>query len=274
MAFSAACIQMNSQDDMAANIQNAAQHIREARDRGAEFISLPENAFLMEERGKVLWEKSTVFEDHPALHAMQTLTRELECWLLIGSLAVRTHDQDKLANRSVLLNPAGEVAAWYDKIHLFDVELAGDRRYDESRRFICGDRAVTAALPWGTLGITVCYDVRFPHLYRDLAKAGADFLTVPAAFTYTTGSAHWQVLLRARAIENACYVFAPAQCGHHPGNRRTYGHAMIAGPWGEVLAEASEDKEEVIIAAIDPEACGAARAQLPSLQHDRSYAHA
>lgn len=245
--------------------------VRQAAEQGADFITLPEGFALMEENGERLWEQSTGFEDHPALTAMQALAKDIKRWLLLGAIAVRTGEGKKLANRSVLLSDRGEVVAWYDKIHLFDVELPGEKSYRESNRYIYGDRAVLAKTPWGGLGLTICYDVRFPYLYRHLAHRGASFLTVPAAFTRQTGRAHWHVLLRARAIETGCYVIAPAECGEHPGGRQTYGHSLIVDPWGEVLADGGED-EGVVLAEVDPGRVGEIRRRVPSLTHDRSFA--
>ena len=183
--------------------------------------------------------------------------------MLAGSLIVKV-EQDRCANRSFLITPDGEIAARYDKIHMFDVDLEGGESYRESRTYRPGDEAIVADLPWGMLGMTVCYDMRFPHLYRQLAQAGASFLSVPAAFTRPTGRAHWHTLLRARAIETQCFVFAPTQCGEHPSGRKTYGHSIIIDPWGEILAEAGE-APEVITATIDPTRIAEVRGQVPSL---------
>jgi predicted amidohydrolase len=179
-------------------------------------------------------------------------------------------DQTTLANRSLLIRPDGEIAGRYDKIHMFDVDLAGGERHRESSVFRPGERAVTAALPWGVLGMSVCYDLRFAYLYRALAHAGADFLSIPAAFTVPTGRAHWHVLLRARAVENGCFIFAPAQWGEHTGGRKSYGHSLIVDPWGEVLADGGEG-EGIITANIDPGRITEARKMVPSLQHDRGF---
>ena len=177
----------------------------------------------------------------------------------------------KSYNRSLLIDDKGALVAHYDKIHLFDVQLAGGETYAESDRILPGAQAVLAPTPWGALGMTVCYDVRFPALYRVLAKAGAALISVPAAFTYTTGRAHWHVLLRARAIETGCFIIAPAQCGLHPGNRRTYGHSLIVAPWGEILAEASETETGIIHATLEMNKVADARGMVPSLRHDRDF---
>jgi len=268
--FRAACVQFRSGDDMAENVRAASTLIREAKARGADFIATPENTGLMAADGGAKLEKSFPEAADPALPAFRALAQELRVWLLIGSLAIKL-SETKTANRSFLIDPKGAIAARYDKIHLFDVDLPSGETYRESATVAGGDRAVTADLPWGKLGLSVCYDLRFAQLYRALAQAGAFMLAVPSAFTEITGKAHWHVLLRARAIENGAFVIAPAQGGHHPGGRQTYGHSLIAGPWGEVLAEAGTDPG-VIVADIDPARSAEARAHIPSLRHDRPFA--
>jgi predicted amidohydrolase len=213
-------------------------------------------------------EKAVGEDAHPVLAAFREIARETGAWLLVGSLAVRV-SETKLANRSFLVDPAGAVAAKYDKMHMFDVEIGDGQTYRESALYQPGSEAVIADLPWGRLGMTVCYDLRFPYLYRALAQAGADFLSIPSAFTAPTGRAHWQVLMRARAIETGCFVLAPAQCGEHAEGRRTYGHSIIVGPWGEVLAEAGDAPGHVIV-EIDPAQVAEARRKIPSLKHDRT----
>ena len=276
-SFRAACVQVNASNDMAANIGAACALAREARAEGADLVLLPENVAMMEWGRANVIAKAAPEETHPALAAFRDLARETGLWLHCGTLHVRVADgqgdDGRVANRSYLLDPTGETRARYDKIHMFDVDLGGGEVYRESATFAPGGRAVTADLPWGRLGLTVCYDVRFPHLYRALAKAGASFLAVPAAFTRTTGRAHWHVLLRARAIETGCYVLAPAQCGEHAGERQTYGHAVIVDPWGEVLADAGE-QPGFAIADIDSARVAEARRKVPSLEHDRAYAEA
>jgi predicted amidohydrolase len=208
---------------------------------------------------------------HPALAAFRALARETGAWLLAGSLHVKLEDEDRLANRSYLVNPEGEVAAKYDKIHMFDVDLPSGESYRESKNFRPGGEAVLAELPWCRLGMTVCYDLRFPQLYRALAKAGAEVLTIPSAFTRPTGRAHWHALMRARAIETGCYVLAAAHCGEHAGGRKTYGHSLIVAPWGEIVAEAGEEPG-VIVAELDLAKGAEARGRVPSLGHDRDFA--
>ncbi len=237
----------------------------------------PENTGLTEPVGKLRREKARDEANHPVLAALREVAQETGVWLLIGSLAVdlsrepgTAEGEQRLANRSYLVDPSGAVMARYDKIHMFDVDLAGGESYRESNAFRPGSRAVLAETPWGVLGMTVCYDLRFPHLYRALAQAGADFLAIPSAFTVPTGKAHWHVLMRARAIENGCFVFAPAQWGEHAEGRRTYGHSLIVDPWGEVLGDAGEGVG-IVSARIDAAAIPKARRMVPSLQHDRPF---
>ena len=268
-AFRAACVQLRSSDDVAENISVTSDFIREARAKGADFIATPENTTLMAPDGGAKLEKSFSEQADAALPAFRQLAEELGVWLLIGSLAIKVSDT-KTANRSFLIDPKGRIAARYDKIHLFDVDLPSGETYRESNTVAGGARAVTSELPWGTIGLSICYDVRFPKLYRALAHKGAFLLTVPSAFTETTGKAHWHVLLRARAIENGAFVMAPAQGGTHANGRQTYGHSLIVAPWGEILAEAGTEPG-VILADIDPAAVTSARSRVPSLRHDRDF---
>lgn len=270
MKFTAACIQLNASDDLKGNIADARALIKQAAQQGAEFVTLPENAFLMEEQGKPSKYAGFSLEDHPGIAMCQELAKSFNIWILVGSVAISAGD-GKSYNCSVLINEAGEQVVYYNKIHLFDVDLGNGEVYRESARIQGGDSAHVAALPWGKLGLTICYDVRFPQLYRELAQAGANILAVPAAFTAITGAAHWHVLLRARAIENTCFVIAPAQCGMHAGNRKTYGHSLIINPWGEVIAEAGEIPG-IISAVIDMDQVVEVRRKLPSLTHDRTFA--
>lgn len=268
--FKAACIQVNAGNDLAANIDAASRLAVEARAAGADLICMPENVAMMEWGRSNVVLKAMAEDEHVALQAFRELAREINAWLHIGSLAVLL-DGGMVANRTYVIRPDGAVAAKYDKIHMFDVDLGLGEVYKESATFQPGDRAATVDLPWGRMGLSICYDVRFPHLYRALAKSGASFLAVPAAFTKTTGKAHWHVLLRSRAIETGCYVFAPAQVGAHPGDRETYGHALIVSPWGEILADALEQPGWVM-AEIDPKKVGDARRKVPALDHDRPFA--
>lgn len=265
----AACVQVNASNDMETNITHAVKMVREAASQGAGLICLPENVSMMEFGGENVIAKSYSQGDHPALHAFCDVAREVESWVLIGSLAIHL-DNGKVANRSFLLNDQGKIVAQYDKIHLFDVDLGGGESYRESNTFDGGEQAVLAQTPWGKLGMSICYDVRFPHLYRSYAQAGANIITVPAAFTKQTGQAHWKVLLRARAIETGCFVIAPGQCGEHKGGRETYGHSLIINPWGEVLVEGG-DEPGLFMADVNLDEVTATRGKVPSLQHDRDF---
>ncbi len=264
-----ACVQLRCGDDLAENARDTIQFVRAAHKDGARFIATPENTNLMARDGGAKLEKSFAEKDDPSLPQFCALAEELGIWLLIGSLAIKI-SASKTANRSYLIGPNGRVDARYDKIHLFDVNLPSGETYRESNTVESGDEAVTLSLPWGRLGLSVCYDLRFPQLYRTLAKGGAEILTVPSAFTETTGKAHWHVLLRARAIENGCFVVAPAQGGTHANGRKTYGHSLIVGPWGDILAEAGTDPG-FISAELDLGEIAEVRARLPSLHHDRPF---
>ena len=276
--FTAACVQFTAARDYEPNIRVVSEMVRRARDSGADLVLTPENTGLMEPIGKLRREKARDEANHPVLAALREVARETGAWLLLGSIAVDVsrepgiaEGERRLANRSYLIDAAGAIVARYDKIHMFDVDLAGGESYRESNAFRPGDRAVLASTPWGVLGMTVCYDLRFPQLYRALAQAGADFLAIPSAFTAPTGRAHWHVLLRARAIENGSFVFAPAQCGEHAEGRRTYGHSLIVDPWGEVMADGGE-QIGIVSARIDTGRIAEARQMVPSLRHDRAFA--
>jgi predicted amidohydrolase len=264
-----ACCQVNADGDVERNIENACDLVRQAADAGAELIGLPENVALMAASEAERLEKSYAPKDHPALRAFAEVAREKGVWLQAGSVAARRPD-GTLANHAFLFGPDGQTVADYEKIHMFDVDLPDGSVYRESKMFHPGNQAVLAPTPWGLLGMTICYDLRFPQLYRDLAQAGARLLTVPAAFTKVTGDAHWEMLLRARAVENGCFVFAPCQTGSHPGNRHTCGHSLIIDPWGVVLADGGTDVG-VIAATVDMAEVDRIRAILPSLSHDRPY---
>jgi deaminated glutathione amidase len=270
--FKVACLQLNSGREIEPNTRAAVELVRRARHGGADLIMTPEVSDMIEPRRGLRLEKARDEANHPMLAAFRELAQETGAYLLLGSIVTRVADDERLANRSFLLAPNGEILARYDKIHMFDVDLPGGESYRESNAFRPGEAASLARLPWGVLGMTVCYDLRFPHLYRSLAQAGADFLSIPSAFTVPTGEAHWHVLLRARAIENGCFVFAPAQWGEHAEGRRTYGHSLIVAPWGEILAEATEPGTGFIVAEIDPERIAQARRAVPSLGHDRPFA--
>ena len=269
-SFTVACVQNGATADMDASIAEATDLARAARKEGAALICMPEYFTSLGVIDGLLISTPFPEESHPALPHFQALAQELEAWMLLGSLAV-TVASGKVVNRSYLLDARGAVVAHYDKIHLFDVELGGGESYKESATVEPGDRAVLAATPWGPLGMSVCYDLRFPQLYHALAQAGALYLTVPAAFTKTTGEAHWHVLQRARAIETGSYVIAPCQYGDHGVGSASYGHSLIVDPWGKVLAEAGEGPE-VILADIDPAAVAEARRKIPALDHARPIA--
>ncbi|MEM8744815.1 MAG: carbon-nitrogen hydrolase family protein [Pseudomonadota bacterium] len=267
--FRAAVVQLRSESQVERNLDAAEAAIRSAAGDGAAYVQTPENTSLMVLKTRELFEKTMPEQDNPAVEMFSGLAKELGIWLHIGSMAIKLSDK-KVANRSFLYTPKGDIAARYDKIHMFDVDLPNGETYRESKNYQPGHQAVTADLPWGRLGLTTCYDLRFPALYRALAHAGAQFVSVPSAFTEQTGKAHWHVLLRARAIENGMYVFAAAQGGAHDMGRSTYGHSLIVSPWGEVIAEAGVEPE-VIFAEIDPVQVAKARSRIPSLQHDREY---
>jgi predicted amidohydrolase len=268
--FRAACIQTRASDDVADNIAQVSKLVRDAAAQGAHFIATPENTNFMAANPAAKLARSVPEAEDRALCAFTALAKELGIWLSLGSLAIRL-DDTKTANRAFLIAPDGTIRARYDKIHLFDVELENGEVYRETATVRGGDKAVVADTPWGKLGLTICYDVRFPALYRRLAKAGAFAFTVSSAFTVPTGSAHWHVLLRARAIENSAFVIAPAQGGRHASGHKTYGHSLIVDPWGTVLAQADDDTPGVILAGIDPGLSAKARARLPSLTHDRPF---
>ena len=268
-SFRAALVQMCSGRDVERNLADATALIREAVGQGAQYVQTPEITTLMEmERGR-LFAAVRPEEGNPAVARFAALAQELGIWLHVGSMAVLLGN-GKIANRSLLFGPDGAIQARFDKLHMFDVELPGGESYHESRSYQAGSAGVLADLPWGSLGLTVCYDLRFPHLYRALAKAGADFLAIPSAFTRQTGAAHWHVLIRARAIENGCFVFAAAQAGRHESGRETYGHSLIVSPWGDVIAEA-DAQVGVIVAEIGSGEVEKARRRIPSLQHDRPF---
>jgi deaminated glutathione amidase len=269
-SFRVGLVQMRSGRNVAANVVAASALIREAAGLGAQYIQTPEVTTGMElaERHDALRAQFQVEVGNVALAAFCDLARELQVWLHIGSMGVIAGE--RVANRAFVIGPDGGVRARYDKIHMFDVALANGEAYRESANYEAGSRAVVVDLPWGRLGLGICYDLRFAHLFRAQAKAGAVFLSVPAAFTRPTGEAHWHTLLRARAIENQCFVFAAAQGGRHEHGRETYGHSLVVSPWGTVLAEGGIEPG-VIVADIDPSEVAAVRARIPCLEHDRAF---
>ncbi len=268
--FRAGLVQMCATKSVDKNLIEATRLIREAAAGGAQYVQTPEITTLMETDKTKLVLAIRPEEGNPALAHFRALARELKIWLHIGSMAVAVAG-DRFANRSFLITPEGAVAAKYDKIHMFDVQLPGGETYRESKNYRPGEDAMIADLPWGQLGMTICYDLRFPALYRSLAQAGASMLAIPAAFTVPTGKAHWHVLMRARAIETGCYVLAAAQGGMHETGRATYGHSLVVAPWGEIIAEANGDAPGVVFAEIDMGKVAEARGRVPSLDHDRDF---
>lgn len=262
-------LQLNSGPDINDNLAVAEDYIRRAAADGAQFILTPENTCHMRFPALEKLQSSPGPDDHPVVKRFAALARELAVWILAGSVSVRLPGV-KIANRSYLFDAKGNIVALYDKIHLFDVDLPTGEKHRESDIVAPGSRAVVAETPWGGVGLSICYDVRFAYLYRTLAQEGARILTVPAAFTVPTGRAHWETLLRARAIETGSFVLAPAQCGLHEGGRATYGHSLVIGPWGDVIADGG-DAPGVISAVLDLNAVDQARAAVPALRHDRAY---
>lgn len=269
-----ALIQTRTPATPEAGLAHVAPLIRRAAEGGARFILTPEGTNLLEQRrdrrGAVIRDVA----DDPCVQGLRALAAELKIWLLVGSAIVKSgHDgDDRAANRSLLIDDAGAVVARYDKLHVFDVDLPNGEVYRESANIRPGDAAAVADTPWGRLGLTVCYDVRFPHLFRQLAKAGADMIAVPAAFTAPTGEVHWETLLRARAIETGAFILAPAQGGLHEDGRRTWGRSTVVGPWGEVVGKLDNDDPGVLFAKLDLDAVDKARRAVPALTHDRDFA--
>ncbi|WP_422048434.1 carbon-nitrogen hydrolase family protein [Shimia sp.] len=271
----AALLQMTSSDVPEENLATASAMMREAKSEGADFAFMPEVMNCLSTSRSRQNEVLRLEEEDATLPALSALCAELGMWALIGSLGLKTHDPDgRFANRSFVISDKGEIVARYDKIHMFDVDVTPEETYRESDGYRPGDKAVVAETPFGAIGMTICYDVRFGALHRSLAKAGAQILTVPAAFSHVTGAAHWETLLRARAIETGCFVIAPAQTGTHATTRgqarRTHGHSMVVAPWGEVLADAGTEAG-VTIVDVDLSLVQKARRQVPALQHDREF---
>ncbi|MGI9318539.1 MAG: carbon-nitrogen hydrolase family protein [bacterium] len=266
-SFTAACVQNCAINNTDQSVTECVSLIESAHNQGADLIVLPEFCAHLHVEGKVFETGAAPESAHAALATFSDISRSLSTWILIGSVAVVDQNGNK-RNRSFLIDPSGEVTARYDKIHMFDVSLNDGEVYRESDTFTAGDKAVIADTPFARLGLTVCYDLRFAALYRILSQSGANVLTVPAAFTHTTGKAHWHVLLRARAIETGSFVIAPCQYGYH-GKARTFGHSLIIDPWGEILAEGAEDTADVVLAEIELEKVTQARLRIPALEHDR-----
>lgn len=269
--FKAACIQLTSTTEPAENLKSSLDLMTQAVGAGADFVSTPEVTNMMEPYKVAAREKAALEEEDVTLDAYRNFAAKHGKWIHAGSLVIKKPDDDRLANRSFLISPDGQIAAKYDKIHMFDVQLDNGESHKESSAYAPGDRAVSVPLPWGQLGMTICYDVRFSHLYQTLAlKGGAEIFTVPAAFTHTTGLAHWHTLLRTRAIENGAFIITAAQCGHHSKKRRTFGHSLIIDPWGEILADGG-DNPGFIVADIDMAQVTKRRAQIPNLKNIRPF---
>ncbi|MGA7613217.1 MAG: carbon-nitrogen hydrolase family protein [Xanthobacteraceae bacterium] len=267
--FRVGLVQMRSGRTPSQNVDAATKLIKEAKTGGAEYVLTPEMTNILERKREDLFAALAPEEKDRSLAAFRDLARRLGIWVHVGSLAIEVLPQ-KAVNRSFLIDPKGEIAARYDKIHMFDVDLAGGESYRESGSYRPGEIAVAVDIPWGRVGLTICYDLRFPALYRALAEAGASFITIPSAFTQQTGEAHWHVLTRARAIETGSFVFAAAQGGRHEDGRDTFGHSIAIDPWGRVLAEGGTEPG-VILADVDPSQVAIVRARIPSLQHGRRF---
>ncbi|NBB52923.1 carbon-nitrogen hydrolase family protein [Rhizobium sp. CRIBSB] len=268
-----ALIQARTPATAAAGLAHVEPMIRKAAAEGARFILTPEGVNLLEQRRDRRGEAIMDEGSDPAVVGFQALAAELGIWLLAGSVIVRSGlpGDPRAANRSLLIDDQGRIVSRYDKLHVFDVDLPNGETYRESATIRPGDGAVMAGTPWGGLGLTICYDIRFPHLYRQLAKAGVRMIAIPAAFTVPTGEAHWETLLRARAIETGAFILAPAQGGTHEDGRRTWGRSTIVGPWGEVLARLDHDDPGILLATLEMTAVDRARQAIPALQHDREF---
>jgi len=267
--FRAGLVQLRSGRTVASNLDKSEALVRRAAKGGAQYVQTPENTGIMELKPELVLAAAESEGKSAPLAWARALARELGIWLHIGSIAIKL-DQSRVANRSYLLDPKGRVTARYDKLHMFDVDLAGGESYRESQYFRPGAKAVLADLPFGRFGLSICYDLRFASLYRALAAAGAELIAIPAAFTKQTGEAHWHVLTRARAIETGAFVLAATQGGLHENGRSTFGHSIVVSPWGEVLAEAGEEPG-VILADIDLAASEEARARIPAIKHGREF---
>jgi len=263
-------VQLRTPADQAAALAQAEPLVREAAAQGAQLIATPEGTNILQRKREALFEKIQPIEHDPAVAGLRRLADELGVWLLVGSALVRRPD-GQCANRAILIRPDGAIAATYDKLHMFDVDLPTGERIRESASYTPGDKAVTVSAAGAMLGLTICYDLRFPKLHNALAKAGAEILTTPAAFTQPTGKAHWEVLLRARAIETGSFMIAPAQGGAHEDGRATYGHSMVIAPWGEVLAHADHDEPCVLMADLNLAEVGKARQAIPALANERPF---
>ena len=271
MTLRVGLIQTRTPASHAAALAHLTPLVREAAAQGATFIATPEASNILQKDWAVLLPQLKLLADDPVVQGLQALARDLGVWLLIGSALVLRED-GKAANRAALISPAGEITATYDKLHMFDVDLPTGETARESETYEPGDRAVTAMADGTPLGLTICYDMRFPAVYRALALAGAQVMLVPAAFTRPTGEAHWEILLRARAIETGSFVLAPAQGGFHEDRRGTWGHTMAIAPWGEIVGQLAHDEPGVLVVDIDLAAVAKARAAIPALANARAFA--
>ena len=269
-----AALQLCASDDPVANLALTLTMVQRAAEAGAQFIATPEVTNCVSSSRRRQNEVLALQENDQTLAAMCAAAARLGVWISVGSLALKLPDDDRFTNRSFMIDPSGQIIAQYDKIHMFDVTLSETEQYRESDGYRAGDHAVIADTAFGKIGMTICYDIRFPHLYRGLAKSGASILLIPAAFAQPTGRAHWEVLLRARAIETGCFVIAAAQTGEHQTTqgrpRKTYGHSMIVSPWGEILADAGED-QGIIYADLDLSLVESTRARVPSILSNQSF---
>lgn len=269
--FKAALVQITAGPDPSVNAEANVRYLKQAAANGADFVMFPEVCNMIEPDRAACRAKALPAAEDETLMALRATAAEQGVWVLVGSIVTQSEDTPgKLANRSFMIDAGGEIVGAYDKMHLFDVDVGTGNVYRESDTYRAGSSVTLVPTPWGLFGMTVCYDMRFPHLYRDLARAGAVMLSAPSAFTRPTGEAHWHVLLRARAIECGAFVFAPAQTGDHAGGRKTYGHSLAVGPWGEVLADGGTEPG-ISYADIDTEQALEARKRIPCLQHDRTY---
>ena len=273
MTLDIALVQLRTPDRQKTALEHAAPLVREAAARGAKLVLTPEGTNFLQQNRPRRAEILRPQDEDQAVLGLRDLARELGIWLLIGSAIVACEEpnETRAANRSLLIDPEGKIRASYDKLHVYDVDLPTGERHRESEAIRPGRAATLAETPWGGLGLSICYDVRFPHLYRALARAGAQMISVPAAFTVPTGQAHWEVLLRARAIETGCFLLAPAQGGAHEDGRRTYGRSLVVAPWGQVIAQAEGDAPQVVMASLDLDEVASARAAIAQLRHDREF---
>lgn len=270
MTLTVALVQMNSGTEAEANLAEIARWTAEARLAGATYVQTPEMSVVFAESRSNLAKQAGPWDDNSSIVHLAQIARENGVYLHVGSLAIAL-DDGRYANRSVLFDPRGEIVATYDKIHLFDADVPGSGAYRESATYSGGQEAVLAKVGEATIGLSICYDLRFAGLYRALAQGGAQIIAIPSAFTVPTGDAHWHVLLRARAIETGCYILAAAQGGQHQNGRSTYGHSLIVSPWGEVMAEAAHDQPGLVMARLDLDAVTSARQRVPALANGREF---